>query len=172
MHALFVTADHFEDVELTSPQAVLEKHGYQYDIAAPKRGTVTGKKGVQVEANLALNAVKPEDYELLILPGGKAPAELREHPAALAIAREFLKADKAIAAICHGPQVLISTGLMRGRTATAYPEVGPELEQAGVHYLDEEVVLDGNLITSRTPDDLPAFEREFLRKLDPTDDKP
>jgi protease I len=116
-----------------------------------------------VSAGLALSAVRPGDYDLLLLPGGEAPASLRKIPEAVAVARHFLQAGKPVAAICHGPQLLIATGLMVGRTATCYPTVRQELEAAGVSYLDREVVLDGNLITSRKPADIPAFMRMIFK---------
>jgi protease I len=113
----------------------------------------------------ALGAVRAEDYDLLILPGGEAPARLRGSPEAVAIARHFLRADKPVAAICHGPQVLIATGLLAGRSATCYRDVRRELEAAGVNYQDREVVVDGHLITSRRPADIPAFMHAIFGML-------
>ena len=133
------------------------------DIAAPQQRPITGKHGQRVSAGLALSAVRAEDYDLLLLPGGLAPASLRKIPEAVAIVRHFLQANKPVAAICHGPQLLIATGLMTGRTATCYRAVRQELEAAGVNYLDREVVVDGNLVTSRQPADVPAFMRAILR---------
>ena len=97
------------------------------------------------------------------MPGGKAPATLQQHPEAVAIAHYFLAANKTVAAICHGPQVLIPTGLLAGRTATCYRSMRQELEAAGVDYQDREVVVDGNLITSRQPADIPAFMRTIFK---------
>lgn len=102
---------------------------------------------------------------LLVLPGGRAPAAVRKEKAALDIARAFFARNKPVAAICHGPQTLISAGLMQGRHATCYRTVAEELKAAGAHYEDEEVVVDGNLVTSRQPSDLPAFLREMMRLL-------
>jgi protease I len=96
------------------------------------------------------------------LPGGKAPASLRKNPEAVAIARNFLQADRPVAAICHGPQVLIATGLLAGRSATCYRGMRQELEAAGANYQDREVEVDGNLITSRQPADIPAFMRAIF----------
>jgi protease I len=123
---------------------------------------IRGKHGHQVYANLALDEVETDHYGLLILPGGKAPSRLREVPAALHIVRQFFEQDKPVAAICHGPQILISAGLLAGRTATAYRSVADELRAAGAHYQDRSVVVDGNLITSRQPSDLDSFMRETL----------
>lgn len=133
------------------------------DVAAPQKGPITGKHGHKVGAGLALDAVRPENYGPLLLPGGKAPASLWQIPAAVAIARHFLEADKPVAAICHGPQVLIATGLLAGRSATCYRDMRRELEAAGVNYQDREVVVDGNLITSHQPADIPAFMRAIFR---------
>ncbi|QWG13154.1 type 1 glutamine amidotransferase [Bradyrhizobium sediminis] len=157
MRALIVSSDRFEDSELAEPRQQLLAKGVEVDIAAPQQRLITGKHGHRVSADLTLSAVRPEDYDLLLLPGGEAPASLRNLPEAVAIAQHFLRADKPVAAICHGPQLLIATGLMAGRTATCYRAVRRELEAAGANYLDREVVVDGNLVTSRRPADLPAF---------------
>ena len=162
MRALIISSDRFEDSELAQPLRQLQAKGVEVDIAAPKKGLITGKHGHKVSVGLALDAVRPEDYGLLLLPGGKAPASLRKDPEAVAIARHFLQADKPVAAICHGPQVLIATGLLAGRTATCYRDMRQELEAAGVEYLDREVVVDDNLITSRQPSDIPAFMRAIF----------
>jgi protease I len=166
MRALIVTADRFEDSELSEPFFQLQAKGVAVDIAAPQQGVITGKHGHRVRAGLAIDAVRPEDYDLLLLPGGKAPATLREIPAAVAIARHFLVAAKPVAAICHGPQLLIATGLLSGRSATGYKKIRSELEGAGVLYQDRAVVVDGNLITSRQPADIPAFMRAVFKLLD------
>jgi protease I len=163
MRALIVSADRFQDSELSEPLQQLRARGVEVDIAAPQQGPIIGKHGYRVSARLALSAVRPGDYDLLLLPGGEAPASLRKIPEAVAVARHFLQAGKPVAAICHGPQLLIATGLMGGRTATCYPTVRQELEAAGVSYLDREVVLDGNLLTSRKPADIPAFMRMIFK---------
>lgn len=162
MRALIVSADRFEDSELVEPLHQLRAKGIAVDVAAPRKGLITGKLGHRVEAGLALEAVRPEDYDLLLLPGGEAPANLRNNPEAVAVARHFLLADKPVAAICHGPQVLIATGLLAGRRATCYRSVRRELEAAGVNYQDREVVVDSNLVTSRQPADIPAFMRAIF----------
>lgn len=163
MRALIISSDLFEDRELAEPLRQLRAEGVEVDVAAPQKGLITGKHGHKARAGLTLDAVRPEDYDLLLLPGGKAPANLRMNPKAVAIARHFLQADKPVAAICHGPQVLIATGLLAGRTATCYRDMRQELEAAGVNYQDREVVVDGNLITSRQPADIPAFMRAIFR---------
>lgn len=165
MRALIVSADLFEDSELIEPLSELREKGVEVDVAAPRKGPITGKRGHEVDADRVIGDVRPEDYDLLILPGGKAPASLRDMPEAVAIARHFLEANKPVAAICHGPQVLIATGLMAGRRATCYRTVRPELEAAGADYRDREAVVDGNLVTSREPADIPAFLRALFAMI-------
>jgi len=163
MRALIISSDLFEDSELAGPLRQLRAKGLAVDIAAPQKGLITGKHGHKVTVGLALNAVRPDDYDLLIVPGGKAPASLRKNPEAVAIARHFLQAGKPLAAICHGPQLLLATGLLAGRSATCYRNMRQELEAAGVNYQDREVVVDGNLVTSRQPADIPAFMEAIFR---------
>lgn len=167
MKALIVSADHFEDCELLYPYYRLQEEGLQVEVASISRGRITGKHGYEVAADIALRDVDPGAYDLLILPGGKAPSKLRREAAALAIAQHFVQGGKPVAAICHGPQVLISAGAMVGRRATCSPSVAEEMQQAGALYEDAEVVVDGRLVTSRRPADLPAFMREILRLLKP-----
>jgi protease I len=112
-----------------------------------------------------LRDVNPDEYDFLVLPGGKAPSAVRQEEAALDIARAFFERGKPVAAICHGPQILVSAGLLRNRHATCYRSVAEELKKAGALYDDKEFVVDGNLITSREPSDLPAFMREIGKML-------
>jgi protease I len=165
MRALILSSDRFEDSELLKPLQQLQAKGVAVDIAAPQKGTITGKHRHTANADLTLGAAQVEDYDLLLLPGGEAPVRLRNIPEAVAIVRRFLLADKPVAAICHGPQLLIATGLMAGRTATCYRAVKEELEAAGANYLDREVVVDGKLVTSRQPSDIPAFMRAIFGTL-------
>jgi protease I len=165
MLALIISADRFEDSELSEPLYQLRARGLEVDVAAPRKGFITGKHGHTIGAGLALDAVRPEDYDLLLLPGGKAPATLQKNPEAVAIARHFMAAGKPVAAICHGTQVLIATGLLAGHTATCYRKIRQELESAGVNYQDREVVVDGNLITSRQPADIPAFMQAIFQVI-------
>jgi len=157
MRALVITSDLFEDRELAEPLDRLRAEGVEVDIAAPRTGLITGKHGQKASAGLALEAVRPDNYGLLLLPGGKAPASLRKNADAVAIARHFLEANKPVAAICHGPEILIATGLLAGRSATCYRGIRQALKAAGVNYQDRKVVVDGNLITSRQPSDISAF---------------
>lgn len=164
MKALIVTAEHFEDSELFAPREALEKAGFEVAIAAPEKGhQVHGKHGGKVLADLAARDVDPDAYDLLLLPGGKAPESLRRDEHVLRIAKAFFKADKPVAAICHGPQILVSARLLEGRRATCYKSMAQELRNSGARYEDAAVVVDGNLVTSREPGDLPEFVREMLK---------
>jgi len=165
MKALIVSADNFEDTELLVPYYRLKEEGITVDVASMKKGKIKGKHGYEVEATIGLGEVDPEDYDILVLPGGKAPEAVRKEKEAVRIAKYFFEKNKPVSAICHGPQTLITAGLLRGRHATCYKSVAPEMKEAGALYEDREVVIDGNLVTSRQPSDLPAFMRETIRKL-------
>jgi len=165
MKALIVSADHFEDSELLVPFYRLQEEEVEVDVASIARGKIHGKHGYEVAVNKALRDVDPTDYDLLVLPGGKAPATLRKEQAAIAIAQDFMRRNKPVAAICHGPQILVTAGVMQGRHATCYHSVAEELQQAGALYEDQTVVVDGKLVTARQPADLPAFSREMVRLL-------
>jgi protease I len=162
MKALIISADNFEDTELLVPYYRWKEEGIHVDVASMKKGKIKGKHGYEVEVDKTLGEVDPGDYDLLFLPGGRAPEAVRKEGKALEIARDFFKKNKPVAAICHGPQTLISAGLMKGRRATCYRTVSTEMKEAGALYEDKEVVVDGNLVTSRQPSDLPAFLREVM----------
>jgi protease I len=165
MKVLIVSADGFEDSELLEPHERLAQAGIAVDIASPTAGHITGKHGHVAEARLAVSEVDAADYDALVLPGGRAPATLRHDEHVLALTRAFMAAGKPLAAICHGPQILLSAGVLAGRTATCYQSVAGELRAAGVRHVDRAVVVDGNLITSRRPADLPAFIEAILQAL-------
>jgi protease I len=163
MKALIISADNFEDSELLFPYYRLREEGIQVDIASIQKGKIKGKHGYEVDANKDLGEIRPDEYDLLVLPGGKAPERIRKEKAAIAIAKHFIENRKPVSAICHGPQLLITAGLLKGRHATCYKSVAPEMKECGAHYEDKEVVVDGNLVTSRQPSDLPAFMREMMK---------
>ncbi len=165
MKALLISADKYEDTELLVPYYRLLEEGIETDIVSMKKGPIKGKHGYEVEAAKALTQVSPDDYDILVLPGGRAPEEVRKDTKAIEIAREFFKKGKPVAAICHGPQILITAGLLKGRRATCYRSVVDELKAAGAVYENKEVVVDGNLVTSRQPSDLPAFMRETMKMI-------
>jgi protease I len=163
--ALMISADNFEDTELLVPYYRLKEEGIQVDMASMNIGKIKGKHGYEVAVDKTLKEVNPEEYDILVLPGGKAPEAVRKEKKAIEIAKYFFEKNKPVAAICHGPQTLITAGLMRGRHATCYKSVAPEMKVAGAIYEDREVIVDGNLVTSRQPSDLPAFLREMMKKI-------
>lgn len=165
MKVLIVSADNFEDSELLVPLYRLQEAGYGVEVAAAGPGSITGKHGYQVRVDRTFDQVDPAGYAALVLPGGRAPAAIRDKPEVQAIARAFFADNRPVGAICHGPQILVTAGLLAGRRATCYRTVAAELRDAGAAYEDREVVVDGRLVTSRQPDDLPAFMRELMRLL-------
>ena len=165
MKALIISADNFEDSELLYPYYRLQEEGMDVDIASITKEKIKGKKGYEVEVDKAVGDLDPEEYDLLILPGGKAPARLRKEKKVLEIVVDFVKNKKPGAAICHGTQILISAGLLEGKNATCYQSVANEMKDEKVNYVDSEVVVDGNIVTSRRPGDLPAFMRETIKLL-------
>ncbi len=168
MKAIILTTDHFEDSEVTEPVKQLEQAGIKCYIASLQIGKIKGKKGAELVAEMTLNEVNPDSYDLLLLPGGEAPANLRKSQRALDIARHFFASNKPVAAICHGPQILVSADLLQGRKATCVEKISDELIEAGAHYLDAPLVIDDNLITSRHPGDLHEFIKAILTKLQPS----
>lgn len=165
MRVLMISADGFEDTELLVPLYRLREADVDVDVASLARGTIHGKHGYEVKASRSVDEVWAQDYDMLVLPGGRAPATLRKNERVREVARDFFSQNKPVAAICHGPQILASADLLRGRAATAYASVQPEIAEAGADTRDEPLVVDGNLFTSRNPDDLPAFTREIMRRL-------
>ena len=168
---IVLTADKFEDFELFVPYFRLMEEGVAVDVAAPRKETLTGENGYFFEnVDLTIDEVDPQRYDLLFIPGGHpegAPTAVRNSVKAQEIARAFFTADKPVAAICHGPYLLVSADLVAGRRLTSYwgDGVPDEIRAAGGIYVDEDVVVDGNLITSRWPMDLPAFMQEVMRTL-------
>ena len=165
MKAAILVADGFEDLEFFYPYYRLLEQGIQADGATPDGGTVVGKNGYEVKGDLALEGISAEDYDLLILPGGKSPETVRLIPAARQMTRDMMNSGKMVASICHGAQILISADVLQGRRATCWEGVRDDVIAAGADYRDEPVVVDGNLITSRQPDDLPMFCREIFVNL-------
>jgi protease I len=169
--AIVLTADKFEDFELFVPYFRLMEEGVAVDVAAPAKETLTGENGYLFEnVDLTFDEVDPQKYDLLFVPGGHphgAPTTVRNNKHAQAIARAFFAAGKPVAAICHGPYLLVSADLVAGRRLTSFwgDGVPDEITAAGGVYVNEDVVVDGNLITSRWPMDLPAFMQEVMRTL-------
>ena len=164
--ALIITARGFEDIELLYPYYRLIEAGFEVLIAAPERGEVEGKHGYRVKADLALSEVNPEEFDVLVIPGGRAPERVRLEEGALKTVRHFFESNKPVAVICHGPQVLISAGVVKGRRLTSWWGVKDDVIAAGGQWIDEPVVVDENLVSSRYPADIPLWMREFMRLLE------
>jgi protease I len=170
VRAVILTANEFEDMELFFPYFRLLEEGVEVDIAAPQTGEILGENGYSLKITRTIAEVDPDQYDLLIVPGGSptgAPAEVRKSGKAQEIARSFFAKNKPVASICHGPWLFVSADLVRGRHLTSIWEDGvpDDIKAAGGIYEDKEVVVDGNLVTSRSPVDLPAFMREMLRLI-------
>ena len=164
--AMFVE-DGFEDRELTGPLQALRAAGAAVTLVGPTAGAeFRGKRGeAAVTSEVAAGAARIADFDAFVIPGGYAPDKMRMRHAMVDLAREAMDAGKPVAAICHGPQLLISAGVLRGRTLTCWPSIAIDVKNAGGLYVDKPVVEDGNLITSRKPDDVPMFSDAIIRAL-------
>ena len=165
-----VVADGFEQDELLSPVEALNNAGAETVIISPAEGKVKGWKhtdwGKKVKVDLPLADADPEEFDALLLPGGVMnPDKLRRDPAALDFVRSFFTAGKPVGAICHGPWTLIDAGVVKGRRMTSYESIQTDLKNAGADRVDEEVVVDNGLVTSRKPDDLPAFNEKLIEEI-------
>lgn len=168
LKAIILTADKFEDMELFFPYFRLLEEGAEVDIACPTKGTIHGENGYGMKVEMSFDEVEPKKYDLLILPGGApdgAPKTVSLSRAAQKICQHFFEKKKMVAVICHGPYTLISAGLVKDRKLTSYWHDGvpEEIKKAGGIWEDKEVVVDGNLVSSRWPMDLPAFMREVMK---------
>ena len=163
----FVVGPDFEDSEFRVPYDALRAAGHTVELLGTKAGeTVRGKKQKEkVEIEAAVTDRKPELYDALVIPGGYSPDHLRAEDDVVDFVRDFVETGRPIAAICHGPQLLIEADAVDGKKLTSWKSVKTDLENAGARWVDEEVVVDGSLVTSRMPDDLPAFTRAILEKL-------
>ena len=167
---LILATNGFEQSELEGPKAALEAAGNLTTVASPETGSIKGWKdkdwGTPVPVDASLDDVKAADFDALLLPGGQMnPDILRMNPAAIQLVKDFAAAGKPIAAICHAPWLLIEAGLVAGKTVTGWPSVRTDLTNAGGNVVDQEVAVDGNLITSRKPDDIPAFAKALIDML-------
>ena len=165
-----LATDGFEEAELFSPKQAIEAAGGTVEVISIDPGDIQGfqhfEKGRSIHVDRTLSEASPDDYDAILIPGGLAnPDRLRTDRAALQFAGAFITARKPVFAICHGPQVLISAGLVKGRKMTAVKSVQTDLENAGAHVRDEPVVVDHGLVTSRTPDDLPAFNTKIIEEI-------
>ena len=160
----------FEEDELLSPRKALQRAGAQTEVVSPSKGKVKAWKhvdwGTEVKVDVSLETANPENYDALVLPGGVMnPDHLRRNPKALDFVRSFFESGKPVGAICHGPWTLIDAGVVRGRKLTSYESIQSDLKNAGANWEDREVIVDHGLVTSRKPDDLPAFNRKFIEEV-------
>ena len=164
--AILVT-DGFEQVELLQPREALDQAGAETKVVSPKDGRVKGwnvtEWGKDVPVDATLDSVRPDNFDALLLPGGVInPDKLRIEPKAVAFVKSFFDAGKPVAAICHGPWTIIEAGAARGRKIASWPSLKTDLRNAGAEWMDKEAVTDGNLVTARKPDDIPAFNRAMI----------
>lgn len=165
-----LATDGFEQAELLEPQKFLKNEGATVDVVSLKSGSIKGWDekdwGDKVDVDKTLGDAQAGDYDALVLPGGQMnPDVLRTEPKAVNFVRDFVNAGKVVAAICHGPWTLIEADAVRGKKMTSWPSLQTDLRNAGAHWQDSEVVVDGNLITSRKPGDLDAFNQKIEEKL-------
>jgi protease I len=165
-----LATDGFEQVELTEPKRALEQAGATVHVIAPKSGRIRGWDktdwGEEVAVDLELERARPDAYDGLVLPGGQInPDKLRLEPQAVAFVHAFFEAGKPVGAICHGPWLLVEADVAGGRTVTSFPSIRTDLRNAGANWVDREVVVDQGLVTSRKPDDLPAFNAKLIEEF-------
>ena len=170
MNVAILVTDGFEQVELTEPKKALDDAGAKTEIVSPKDGEVEGwhhyDAGDKFPVDVPLAKANAQNYDALLLPGGVAnPDQLRMNPEAVKFVRQFFDAGKPVAAICHGPWTLIEAGVVKGRQITSWPSIKTDLRNAGAEWVDEEVVTDNGLVTSRKPDDIPAFNRKMIEEF-------
>ena len=165
-----LVADGFEQVEMTKPREALDQAGAETKIVSPSGKQIQGMnhadKGDKFDVDVPLDQARPEEFDALMIPGGLMnPDTLRSTPAALEFTKHFFREGKPVAAICHGPWVLIDSGVVRGRRLTSWPAIKADVKNAGGNWTDEEVVVDNGLVTSRKPDDIPAFNRKMIEEF-------
>ncbi|MDB5293987.1 MAG: intracellular protease, PfpI family [Phycisphaerales bacterium] len=165
-----LVADGFEEVEMTQPRKALEEAGAGIDLISPNPDRVRSWRftewGEYFDVDTALDQANPDDYDALHLPGGVInPDKLRIIPEAVEFVKAFFRAGKPVAAICHGPWTLIDAEVVEGRTVTSWPSLHADLKNAGAKWVDQEVVVDGGLITSRNPDDIPAYNKKMIEEF-------
>ena len=168
---LILATDGFEQSELLEPRQALEDAGFETFLASPEADKIKGWNhkdwGKSVKVDMSLDKAKAADFDALLLPGGQInPDKLRLEDKAVTLVKDFVKAGKPGAAICHGPWLLVEAGVVRGKTVTGWPSIRTDLKNAGANVVDRKVAVDGNLITSRKPDDIPAFSRAVIEALE------
>lgn len=165
-----LATDGFEYVELTEPRKALDNAGAKTEVIAPKDGKIRGWNhtdwGDEVKVDVKLGAANPADYDALMLPGGVMnPDHLRQNPEAVRFVKAFFRDHKPVAAICHGPWMLVEADVVRGRKLTSWPSLQTDIRNAGGNWTDQEVIVDQGLVTSRKPADIPAFSRKMIEEF-------
>jgi protease I len=160
-----IVARGFEDSEAVDPKDYLEEHGATVTVIGLNNDEIEGKKGAKLTPDATLDNVNVDQFDALVIPGGGSPEQLRIHQNAVDFARKFVESGKPVASICHGPQLLISADVLRGKKITCVKTIADDVKNAGANYVDEEVTIDENLITSRTPPDIPAFNEAIAKSL-------
>lgn len=165
-----LVAEGFEQIEMTNPRKALEDAGAMTDLISAKPGKVKAwdqsEWGKEFDVDVPLDQARPDDYDALLVPGGvQSPDKLRMNEKAVSFVRSMYEAGKPVASICHGPWVLLEADIVRGHNVTSYPSLKTDLQNAGAHWMDQEVVTDNGLVTSRKPDDLPAFNAKMLEEI-------
>lgn len=165
-----LATDGFEQAELLEPKLALQKAGAETEIVSLKSGRIKGwdvdKWGTEVPVDLTIDSADPNSYDALLLPGGAMnPDKLRTEPKAVEFAKSFFTSQKPVAAICHAPWLLVEAGVVEGKTLTSWPSLKTDIRNAGGTWVDQEVQLDGKLLTSRKPADIPAFNEQFIKLL-------
>jgi protease I len=165
-----LTENGFEEIELTSPMKAMKDAGATVEIVSPQKEKVRAWDhdhwSIDLKVDVPLNEANVDDYDALLIPGGVInPDHMRTNPDCVDFAQQFLEEQKPVAAICHGPQLLIETGMLRGKNMTSFPSIRSDIENAGAHWLDIEVVTDKGLTTSRSPEDLEAFNRRIIEQI-------
>jgi protease I len=167
---LIIATDGYEDSELLEPRRILIERGAKVTLASLERGEIKGDNGATIDAEATIAEVSEADYDALLLPGGtKNPDKLRMDERTVATVRAFADAGKPVGAICHGPWLLVEADVVRGRTVTSWPSIRTDLRNAGATVVDQEAVTDGNIVTSRKPEDIPAFTEAFIRLVENAD---
>jgi protease I len=166
-----LVAEGFEQSEMTEPRKALEQAGAETEIVSPAQGEVQGwnhfDKADRFHVDVPLDEAQADDYDALLLPGGVAnPDQLRTQPKAVQFVKQFVEAGKPVGVICHGPWTLIEAGVVKGRTLTSWPSLKTDLTNAGAKWVDQEVVTDRGLVSSRKPSDLPAFNRKLIEEIE------
>jgi protease I len=165
-----IATDGYEDSELLETRRLLEQRGADVTLASLKMGEIKGDKGATAEVDMTVDQVDPGDYDALVLPGGVAnPDKLRMNEKVVQTVRNFVESEKPVGAICHGPWLLAEADVLKTRKVTSWPSIRTDLRNAGAEVVDREAVIDGNIVTSRKPDDIPAFAEAVVQVIEKAD---